>query len=76
MFLLLFALGELCLFIEGVYNLAKQLFVDDAPFAAIFDVLLRILEERVKFLVFGLIRRLSGVLCEVPEHVKLQKASK
>lgn len=74
--MLLFALGELCLFIEGVYNLAKQLFVDDAPFAAIFDVLLRIFEERIKLLIFGLIDGLSGVLREVPEHVKLQKASK
>ena len=74
--MLLFALGELCLFIEGVYNLAKQLFVDDAPFAAIFDVLLSIFEERVKLLILGLIDRLSGVLREVPEHVKLQKASK
>ena len=76
LFLLLFTLGKLCLFIEGIHNLAKQLFVDDAPFATIFDELLRIFEERVKLLILGLIDRLSGVLREVPEHVKLQKASK
>ena len=68
---MLFTLGELGLFIEGIDNLAKQLFVDDSPFAPIFNVLLRVLQKRVEFLVFGLIGGLSGWLREVSEYVKL-----
>ena len=51
--------------------MAKQLFVDDSPFAPILNVLLRVLQKRVEFLVFGLIGGLSGWLREVSEYVKL-----
>ena len=81
LFLLLkFALGEFGLLVERVDHLAEELVVRDAALGPILDIGLRVLEERVEFLVFGrLVGRLQrrhGRLCVVPQHVEFKQACK
>lgn len=78
--LLKFALGEFGLLVERVDHLAEELVVRDAALGPVLDVGLRVLEERVEFLVFG---RLVGVLQSrhgrlfvVPQNVEFKQACK